>query len=29
MTHLMDKLERSILTPYAGPVTPFLKAFSK
>lgn len=23
MTHLMDKLENSILTPYAGPVTLF------
>lgn len=26
MTHLMDKLEHSILTPYAGSVTPFSKA---
>ena len=25
MTHLMDKLEHSILTPYAGSVTPFSK----
>ena len=25
MTHLMDKLEYSILTPYAGSVTPFSK----
>lgn len=29
MPHLMDKLERSILTPYAGPVTPLLKEFRK
>ncbi len=25
MTHLMDKLEHSILAPYAGSVTPFSK----
>ena len=25
MTHLMDKLEHSILTPYSGSVTPFSK----
>ena len=25
MTHLMDKLEHSILIPYAGSVTPFSK----
>lgn len=29
MTHLMDKLENSILTPYAGPVTSFLKESGK